>query len=192
MADEKIRTFIAVDIPEKLKGQVAVLMDKLKKADGVVKWVEPSAMHFTLKFLGHLTFDRLEEVMAAVEKSVAGHRSFTASLEGLGVFPNFRRLRVIWLGVTEGTTELVGLQGKIDKELSAVGFPPEERSFSPHLTLGRVKDSAGAEDRRRLASAIEQDKNVAVGRFEVSAVKVMRSVLRPQGPLYSVIKEFSL
>jgi 2'-5' RNA ligase len=130
----------------------------------------------------------LDAVYHAVEQSVAGISPFSFVLAGLGGFPNLHRPRVIWVGVPRGGESLQKLQEQVENHLAACGFPREKRSFSPHLTIGRVKSQGGIQPLLDRLSSISFESE----EIPVSAVKVMRSQLKPTGAEYSALKVVDL
>ncbi|NOX38064.1 MAG: RNA 2',3'-cyclic phosphodiesterase [Calditrichaeota bacterium] len=186
---EKIRTFIAIKISPELMQHCAALIDELKTLPAAVKWVKPETIHLTLKFLGNITRDQLEQVQQVVESVVRGEGAFELESAELGAFPSLDRPRVFWVGLAgNGQQQLMALQKKLESALAQIGFPEEARPFKPHLTLGRVKSS------RQLTQVIGKIKSTAFPNiaFPVKEVLIMRSELRPDGARYSVLKSFPL
>jgi 2'-5' RNA ligase len=184
----EVRAFVAVDLASAVKIQIGQIMGQLKPLGSMIRWVRPEGMHLTLKFLGEIAEDRLTTVYRAVEQSVAGISPFSFVLAGLGGFPNLRRPRVIWLGVPRGGESLKRLQEQVENQLAQCGFPAEKRGYSPHLTIGRVKSLHGIQPLLDRLSSISFESE----EIPVSAVKVMRSQLRPTGAEYSALKVVDL
>jgi 2'-5' RNA ligase len=147
-----------------------------------VVWVAPANFHLTVKFLGAVDIGRLPDVERALGDAVAGLSPFTLTLRGLGAFPSAARPRVIWAGTAQGAAELAGLAAHVERALSPLGFPPEDRPFSAHVTLGRVRTP-----RRnpRLAEALAASTAVELLSVPVERVSLMRSDLSPRGARYS-------
>ena len=186
---EKLRTFIAIKISPEFMQQCAILIDELKTLSAAVKWVRPESIHLTLKFLGHITPDQLEQVKETVKDVVKKQRRFELEASGLGAFPSLDRPRVFWVGLAgSGRQQLMVLQKQLETALAQIGFPEEKRAFKPHLTLGRVKSS------RQLTRVIEKIKSTTFPHiaFPVTDILIMRSELRPDGARYSVLKSFPL
>ncbi len=183
-----LRTFIAVSIPETHRQLIASFQSNLKRCGADVRWVRPEAMHLTLRFLGDLTEDQVQTVITAVRIAAEGTASFPLVIEGTGGFPNVARPRVLWLGVMTGSQAISDLAGRIQVKLDAAGFPPEKRSFSPHLTLGRVRSL------RNIRKTVEtmQAHSFSAEPFEVDAVRVIRSDLKPSGAVYTTLESISL
>ncbi len=187
---EKIRTFIAVPLPDDLINEIGRLIDELSRFSAPVKWVKPRSVHLTLKFLGNLTPEELEKVFRALDGLFAReHHRFTIRSGGAGVFPSLRKPRVLWVGLQgDAMVQLHRLQQEIEQALAAEGFAPEKRDFSPHLTIGRVKMPRNLQpllERFLKYSFPERD-------FPVHQVLVMRSELHPDGARYSVLKAYHL
>lgn len=179
-----IRAFIAVELPEAVKTTLAALGRELdgRVPPGSVRWVRPEAMHLTLRFLGDTPQEALPGIQAALDGIGLRHAPFTLELGRVGCFPNCRRPRVVWVGLAGPDADrqaLLALKGDIDEGLRPLGWPPEDRPFQAHLTLGRVKDAAGLD---RVNWAVEVPALTA----PVRAVYLIESRLRPEGPLYTV------
>ena len=185
---ETIRTFIALEIPEDLKETLSHIQQKFIQKTGGTRWVKPENIHLTLKFLGPTREDKVGEVCRVLEQTARGISRFTFNVSGLGAFPNTRNSKVIWAGI-ETDKQLFSFQEKLEDALSSVGFPREKRSFSAHLTLGRVKDTRTRKDLRNI---LEEYSHVGLGGFEFSRVIFFRSDLQPSGPVYSVLKDIKL
>ena len=188
-----IRAFIALELPSGLKNELAELETQLKKASPpVVKWVDPNSIHVTLKFLGEISEDSIEELMLAIEESVQGTIPFQLEVRGVGAFPGLDRPQVLWVGVKGELEIITQLQKKIESNTEQLGFPRESRAFSPHLTLGRVRDEAGPNERRRLGKLLADTTFTALHNIDVDAVNLMKSQLTPGGAIYSCIGSVKL
>ncbi|MBC7188086.1 MAG: RNA 2',3'-cyclic phosphodiesterase [Calditrichaeota bacterium] len=184
----KIRTFIAIDIPAAQKEQIAQLQATLRRVGGRISWTRPEGIHLTLKFLGDVDQAQIPAVAEAVARASRQVAPFEVSIAGVGAFPNFRQPRVLWVGIEEPTGRLKTLARAIEEELRPLGFPPEGRDFSPHLTLGRVKDPRGVES---VVRALQQA-NFAAGTFVAHEVRVMKSDLKPTGAEYTALHHIAL
>jgi 2'-5' RNA ligase len=183
-----MRTFIAIELPEKIKEEIGQLQAPLKKTGAFVSWVKPGNIHVTLKFLGEVPEEKIEEVSSATERAVEGVGSFSMSLKGTGGFPNLRRPRVIWIGTGSGGEELSRLAERMEQEMEKIGFPKENRKFSPHFTIGRVKSPKNIE---ALAGKVESTE-FQTEEIQVTEVVVMRSQLHPTGAIYTPMKKVPL
>jgi 2'-5' RNA ligase len=153
-----------------------------------VKWVKPESIHLTLKFLGDIRPDRVERVAALLARLTAGCAPFAFEAAGIGAFPNERNPKVIWAGL-KTDRRLIDFQEKLDEALAGIGFAREDRPFSPHLTLGRLRDGRS---RKEIAALIERHAAGSFGRFEAGTVIFYKSDLRPAGPVHTPLKEFIL
>ena len=188
-----IRAFIAVELPSGLKNELAELETQLKKASPpVVKWVDPNSIHVTLKFLGEVSEDSIEELMLAIEEAAQGILPFQFEVRGVGAFPNLERPQVLWTGVKGELEKIAQLQKRIESNTEQLGFPRESRVFSPHLTMGRVRDEAGPNERRRLGKLLADTTFTALHNIDVDAVNLMKSQLTPGGAIYSCIGSVKL
>jgi 2'-5' RNA ligase len=187
-----MRCFIAIDIDEEIRKGLADLQNQLqskvdiKKSD--VKWVNPEAIHLTLKFLGEIKDEQLVDVCNAVKNVADRHRNFELRVETLGYFGG-KSARVLWVGAGHGCGELLKLQEDIEQQLVLAGWPKEQRAFAGHLTLCRIRNTkAGA----KLAQVAEQYKDFKLGTVLADQVRVYQSQLTPQGPIYTVLGSYSL
>ncbi len=184
-----IRTFIAVELSEELRSSLSRDMAKLKAAAPLVKWSSPDNLHLTLRFLGDVKENDLEELFDALREDVAGSGAFALEVKGIGCFPHWRHPRVIWAGCGEGSEDAVRLGETVEETCVSLGYERERRPFRPHLTLGRVKLPADADGLDRAAAAFE-DK--VYGFLDVDAVVVFMSTLRRTGPVYSPMARIDL
>lgn len=181
---ELIRSFIAIELPDELRQALKNLQDTLKKGNqAVVRWVDPAGIHLTLKFLGSVPSDRINGIIEAMGQSVQGVSPFRLETGAPGAFPNLERPRVVWLGVGGEVDRLARLQATIEANIVPLGFAAEGR-FSPHLTLGRVRDTASTEERRRLGKIIAATTLEIAYSIAVGSVNLIRSDLTPKGAIY--------
>ncbi len=151
----------------------------------LIRWVRPEGIHLTLKFLGDVPIDRIDQISITLKRICLEHVPFTVEVREFGCFPNFRRPRVLWIGVQDLSTRLSHLQGEIEDGLSKLGFEREARRFHPHLTVGRVKHFRDHRESQRLATALEDVKIDDIGQLDVNDVSLMKSELKPTGAVYS-------
>ncbi|MEN6371249.1 MAG: RNA 2',3'-cyclic phosphodiesterase [Armatimonadota bacterium] len=188
MPDE-IRTFVAVLISDSLKRRISSVQEEFIKVAPAVKWVANENYHITIKFLGGVKSDRIKAISQAIEEAVRYIEPFDVELGGAGAFPNPGRPKTVWVGVTSGSEMLAKIAGRVDDALEKLGFEKETRPFKSHITIGRVKDSR---DAKELGPVLESAKTGRLGSFKVESVAVMKSDLRREGPVYSVIREVRL
>ena len=190
---EQVRSFIAIELPDEVKLGLTQLEAQLKSGKPPsVKWVDPNGIHLTLKFLGNVPADRIGDITVAMEKAAQGISPFHLEVKDLGVFPNLRRVQVVWVGMGGQVDRLSQLQQRIESNLAPLGFAPESRPFTPHLTLARVRDQALPDERQRFGQLITNTKFEAVFTFEVEAISLMRSQLTKEGAIYSRISSVGL
>lgn len=179
-----MRLFIAVNLPAAVRDAIYADAGPLRATTTAVRWVSAAALHVTLKFLGEQHESLVTPLRDALESVVPTHAAISAKTTNVGAFPNFRRPRVVWLGMT-GERALQSLAGEIDRALTPLGIPREARAFQAHLTLGRVKGELGPAEATALAAAA---KSVRGSReLAVQTVDLMQSELGPGGSRYSVL-----
>ncbi len=184
-----MRIFVAINPPQEVRSRVSAAARPLRDAGFPIRWVADENVHLTLKFLGELTEERVEEVCRAVDGAVEGLTQYDVSLGGFGVFPSPRRPSVVWAGI-DLDPALAELQSRTEEALARIGYPREDRRFHPHLTLGRAKKKARPSEFAGLAEALER---LQYGdSFRVRSVDVMRSVLMPTGAVYDIIHSAEL
>ena len=184
-----MRTFISADIPEAARQGLALFMAQLRDMEiEKLRWVQPEAVHLTLKFLGEIEQEKVGPVVAAMGKACQGESPFVLFTGGLGCFPNRRSPQVVWLGL-EGDTEALGqFQARLDGELHrSAGLPLEGRPFRPHLTLARVRRGASETERRQIWEAMEAMPPPETMTWQVSQLSLIHSTLLPQGPQYRTL-----
>ncbi len=179
---ENVRTFIAITLPSEIRSRMAAVEDDLRRTGADFKWVEPENLHLTVKFLGGVPADRLTAVGLALRKAAAEIEPFHISLTGVGAFPNLAHPRVIWVGASEGVQEATALWRRVEDAMFVLGFPPDDRTFTLHLTLGRERSPGRS---GLLQQAAEKLGRYEFGRFEVASLTVFRSDLHPTGPIYT-------
>jgi len=191
--NQQIRSFIAIELPEKVKSGLHQLQAELKLAGYTfIKWVAPEGIHLTLKFLGNIPLKKVAGVTKAMEEVSQFFPSFQLEIGGLGAFPSLRQPRVLWLGVGGEVDKLVALQQGIDAALVPLGFAQEARPFTPHLTLARLREGASPRDRQDFGELVMKtpfEVNYEVG---VNSLSLMRSQLLPSGAAYNCLAEVKL
>jgi len=186
-----VRCFVAIDLTTDVRAAIARAQTRVRTAatHADVRWVDPTQVHLTLKFLGAVVDERVPAVSAALETAVAGSRPVALAAAGLGGFPSLKSPRVLWAGITAGVPELVQLAAGIDRGLAPLGFPPEARPFRGHLTIGRVRSPRGG---RELAAAVGAAGAPAFGSWTAPEVVLYESRLRPTGALYTPVSRHPL
>ncbi|MDR7535270.1 MAG: RNA 2',3'-cyclic phosphodiesterase [Armatimonadota bacterium] len=189
MPDTLHRTFIAVALDPALRRALEDCQERMRQAGARLRWVHPEHLHVTLRFLGAIPLAQVARATVAAREAAATVEPFEIRLGGLGVFPGPRRPQVVWVGTREGAEALGGLAAALAAALRRHGFPEDPRPFRPHVTLARVKDQQRWGD---VVRAIEQHRDVEIGRQRVAKIEVMESQLTPEGPVYTVRKEVPL
>lgn len=182
------RTFICVDLPASVRARAEDLQRRLGVCGADVSWVRKENLHLTLKFLGEISRHQLESACAGTKQAAASIKSFQLKFSSTGCFPSERHPKVVWIGLVEVPPALLNLHSCIEHELAQAGFLPEERPFSPHLTIGRVRSN------RNTSRLIER---LCAGGFDsepflVRQVVVMKSELKSSGAVYTPIERIEL
>ncbi len=181
----RTRTFIAVDVGSAIRTAIVEAQKTLSNTGAHVNWVSPESMHVTLLFLGEVDDTDLARICRVTQKSAVGVEPFLLRIGGLGAFPNPRRPKTIWGGLTEGADSLQRLHAKIEEQLIELGtYRQEERAYTPHLTLGRVQGEA---DGNILAEELPKWEQWNGGYTTIEEVLVMSSELLRSGPEYTVV-----
>jgi len=182
-----MRAFMAVEVNKGLVNKILEIQKMLAEANALVKFVEPENLHFTFKFLGDITPEKGEAIVEMAEEKVKNYNPFDINIQGTGVFPNLGYIKVIWLGVEEPDT-FSQMQEDFDKEFVKMGFN-KERSYIPHLTVGRVK---GVQNKELLLSVVKELEDIEVGTMKVNKLILKESDLTPVGPIYTDLKQIKL
>lgn len=180
------RGFISVDITE--IGELVKLDRELRTVGGGMRPVAMDVVHVTLKFLDETDEAAIPKLIDAMDKAVKGVAPFDITLKGMGAFPTKDNIRVGWVGM-QGAEPLIGIAKTLDEECARLGFEKEERPFSPHLTVGRMKDPTGTE---QVKGIIERFKEHDFGTRAVRSIRLKKSVLGAKGPTYTTVAEVVL
>ncbi len=186
------RVFIAVGLPSTVRERVGWMRERLGGPGAPVKWVDPAQAHVTLRFLGEVPEERLDALKAAMHEVALGTEPFTVSFQGAGAFGPPGRPRILWLGVASGAAELGRLQARLEERLLAVGFPHEEREFTAHVTVGRVRDDASTAALFRLSRDLGVLKVGSLGGHTVKHIDLMDSTTTRTGPIYKRLERVAL
>jgi 2'-5' RNA ligase len=187
--EQKIRSFIAVDIGQDVRTNLGQIQARLKRCGAEVKWVRPEGIHLTLRFLGNISEDEIGLAHQAMVEAAAGRPPFDVEIKGIGTFPEKRRPRVVWTGIEKGKENLTDLFQALEKSLVATGFPNADRPFKAHLTLGRIKSQRNVD---KLIKSINSEELQIYGSFAVEKLTLFKSQLHPEGAIYSVLKQAPL
>ncbi len=182
----KFRGFIAIDIDSLAK--IEELENKIKQSGAIVKLVEPKNIHITLKFLGDTDEEQIDEIEEIMKNAVEETDPFTIQLKSTGVFPNQNYIKVVWIGINNGN-QIGAIAKNIDEKLSEIGFIKENREFSAHLTIARLKS---AKNKEQLLQVIEKYKEFEFAEIKVDSIKLIKSELTQKGPIYTTLKEVKI
>ena len=184
-----VRAFIAVDISQEARAVLAETAKRLQE-QGVtgVRWVRPEGVHLTLKFLGEIEPNLVESILEAMEGAGLGTGPIKLGLSELGAFPSMSNPRVIWVGVDGDMAPLAKLQSRIEEALYlSCTLPKEKRAFSPHLTLGRLRERQSAKERGAVGRALAGLMLGGEVRWQVDQVNLVRSTFTPSGVEYDLL-----
>jgi 2'-5' RNA ligase len=180
-----LRAFIAIEIPAEIKKAIAVQTASLHLDTGrAVRWVTSENIHLTLKFLGELSATNVGLLSQALQAECSQQAAFQIAVSGLGSFPNLRRPRTIWVGLNS-PPDLERLQRKVEDLVARMGYAAEDKPFSAHLTIGRVREQVSPQETKLLQAALAGMRIDELGSFTVQAVTLFKSELRPSGPVYT-------
>jgi 2'-5' RNA ligase len=180
-----LRTFIAVDIPPGIQKNIQFNLENLRRSIGnSVRWVPVNNIHLTLKFLGDVSQENLNGLTDMLRAEADFCPPFGLSIGGLGSFPNLKRARVLFIGI-QAPAELEALQRGVETACVRLGYASDPRPFSPHLTIGRVKDHIAASDHQKICKFLEETKIDLLGTAGVDSVHLYRSDLKPGGSVYT-------
>ncbi|MBN2097392.1 MAG: RNA 2',3'-cyclic phosphodiesterase [Candidatus Omnitrophica bacterium] len=185
---ETIRAFIALELTAEIQKQLGQIQDELRKADADVKWVKPEGIHLTLKFLGNISLKMAEEIKPVIDQITKEQRAFPLSISQVGAFPKVEYPRVIWVGIEQGKDETVKLAQSLEQRLIQLGFLPEQRRFSPHLTLGRVRSNQNRQQLKELLQTAKCPEST----MPAEKVILFKSTLTPQGAIYQPLHQADL
>lgn len=185
-----IRTFLAVDLDDAVKYRLHDVVERLRRADADVKWVDSHSMHITLKFVGEIEEAKLEPLKGLLPGAFAGHSRFKLDVRNLGTFPERGGdIRVVWAGLEGDLGKLRALAKAAADAARKIGVPEEARPFSGHVTLGRVKSARGLE---KLRQAVERERHAVFGTQEIAEVTLFQSTLTPEGSIYTPLMKIGL
>ena len=183
-----IRAFIGVQFAPEVRARISQAIAQLAAEISGIRWVREENFHFTLKFLGLIEEPQIEPINNALAQAIHPFRRFTISAKCLGVFPDIKRPRVLWVGL-EGN-DMPALAKSVESVLEPVGFPRENRIFRPHLTLGRWRQPMGSQ--QELEGKLKRWKNFEFGESAVNEVVLFQSILKPNGAVYRPIRAVPL
>ena len=188
---QTIRSFISVPITSQISSSAKRIIQKLKPLDSGIKWVPLDNLHLTLKFLGEVDNTEVHDVCKCIRRVTDSVDPFELQFAGTGAFPNSDRPRILYAGVADPSGELVRMVTGLERELADLGFKPEPRDYTPHLTLGRTRSNSGRAGDALIAE-MRQLGDVELGEMVVEQVQLMASFLDKAGPTYQVMDTIDL
>lgn len=191
---ETLRLFIALELTPAAQSALENPLQTLQSIPGskAVRWTPLKNIHLTLKFLGDTPRSQVEDIQAAIGTAGKNISVLDMTIQGVGVFPNPKRPRIVWLGLEDHSKQLKTLQRNIEQQIEPLGFKPEKRRFSPHLTVGRVRKNADWDAVTRLGEAVKEiDAGINV-EWTCENVSLVKSDLRPSGAVYTSLYYYQL
>nr|MDP7586554.1 RNA 2',3'-cyclic phosphodiesterase [Dehalococcoidia bacterium] len=186
--EKKVRSFIAILVPsEGIEALEQVVKSLDQEIGRHVRWVRPEGIHVTLKFMGDIPAATVEQLLEALPPVAAGFSPFELAISGLGAFPNLRRPRVLWAGLDGELTTLSELQLAVDEAVGKLGLPREQRAFSPHLTLGRVRSDVAEGQLRKIGEVMSSTEIPSIPGWPADTVSLMRTELDPAGSRHYLV-----
>ena len=177
-----IRCFVAVEIPKPIQASLKPVQTHLQsQIHKRASWTKPGNFHLTLKFLGDVRPEAINEISEAIQRATATHPPFSIAFGGIGAFPNLARPRVIWMGIKQGIPTVSRLAKAVNRELTHLGFSTDNR-FHPHLTLARLRTPTDLEP---LKNILRKYDTIVGGSMRVKAITLMQSQLHPNGAIYT-------
>ena len=187
-----MRSFIAIELPPEIKNSLADLQNQLKAQQADVKWVEPCNIHLTLKFLGEIDDKKIKEVTQILEDTTKDKNTFYIRISSMGAFPKINFPRVIWVGIDKGEEEVKQIAKSLEQNLAKIGLPLEDRPFSSHITIGRIRSGLNRERLVKGLNALETNFGKEFAEFRVTRIILFKSTLTPQGPVYEILNAANL
>jgi RNA 2',3'-cyclic 3'-phosphodiesterase len=181
-----LRTFIAIDFPEPIQEAIEKQITRLRRALGAerIRWIPVQNMHLTLKFIGNTTISHLDFLKQMIARTADACPPFELQIGGFGSFPNWKRVRILWVGI-HAPADLPSLQKKLEDGVSRLGYEKEARPFSPHLTIGRVRQGVSPADIQKIGAAAGSMQLGAIGAVRVDSVHLYQSELHSEGSVYT-------
>jgi len=181
-----LRAFIAIELPKPLQDAVEKQTARLRQTLGhdIVRWIPTQNMHLTLKFLGDTAASHIEFLKQLLAREADSHPQFDLQIDGLGSYPTSRRPRVLWAGL-HAPADLISLQKSIEAGTARLGYEQEEHAFSPHLTLGRVRQTVSQTEMQKVRTAMSTIQLGNIGIARVDSIHLFKSDLQPGGSIYT-------
>lgn len=186
---DTLRTFIAIELPDEIQKKLGDFSNSLKNPQDKISWVSPKNIHLTLKFLGNVPVGDIDSIQNVISDTAKLYTSFEASIKGTGIFPSERSPRVLWIGTDKGKEDIKIIYTDMENRLASIGIPKEERGFTAHLTIGRIKY---IKDTKEFAQNISKHKEDLFGNFTVDSISLVKSILTPKGSVYETLYKAAL
>lgn len=184
-----MRAFIAIKLPLDIKNALTKIQDKLKTLLPKISWVKPANLHLSLKFLGEISLNQLKDAQQIIAETAKTTLPFEIELKNLDVFPSYRQARIIWIGIDQPPLQLKQLAAQLEKSFLESGIPEEQRAFQAHITLGRIKHPIAPSDLEKNLNRLKNKITDMNLKFNIRGITLFQSVLGPNGPTYSILKE---
>jgi 2'-5' RNA ligase len=184
-----MRTFIAIEVPDETRKEMIEAQRRLKGSGVEASWLRPEGIHLTLKFLGEVPETRITEIMNGIRNSVQEIAPFRLGIGGIGTFPGPKNARVVWIGLSGDTETLKRLQAGVEDAMARLGLKRDDRPFTPHLTIGRIRY---IRSRDRWLKTLEEIRDVKLPGFDVTSIRLMKSELKPSGAVYTELGRVEL
>jgi len=188
MGENTWRLFVAIDTPPEVKAAITDLQRRLQAADADIRWERADKFHLTLKFLGETRADLVERIIATLRETARSFPRINVVYGSPGFFPTRGDPRVVWVGMTEHGESLGRLYDVLQEQFAAIGFPKDDRTFHPHVTIGRVRSMKGISALRRSVESLTFESQPVI----ISSIELINSVLKSDGSVYSTIAHLPL
>jgi RNA 2',3'-cyclic 3'-phosphodiesterase len=189
MPEAELRLFVAIDLPAALKDKLIAIADRLRLPGyDAVRWVRPDSFHITIKFLGETPVSRIPAIEQAIAALAARQRRFDLTIGGMGFFPSGANTNHIYVGISGDLATLSSLHRAAEAAFETLGYAPENKSFKPHITLGRLRKEATREQRDEAVRRALAIHLATLGSFTTDGLRLMRSTLAPGGSIYEQVR----
>jgi 2'-5' RNA ligase len=181
-----LRAFIAIEFPKHLQDAIEKQIVRLRQTlgDEIIRWVPAQNMHLTLKFLGDIATSHVDFLKQLLAHEANSHPQFDMQIGGLGSYPTSRRPRVLWAGL-QAPADLTSLQKSIEAGTTRLGYEPDEHAFSPHLTLGRVRQNIAPAEMQKVRTILNTIQLGNIGTARVDSIHLFKSDRQPSGSIYT-------
>jgi len=184
-----MRAFIAIKLPLDIENTLAKIQDKLKLTLPKISWVKPINLHLSLKFLGEISISQADQIQQTISEIIRSISKFQIKLTTLGIFPDSRAARIIWIGTNQPPAQLIQFVEQLEKNLLKSGIPNAQCAFQAHITLGRIKHPLNHLDLEKTLNKFHDEINDMNLKLNVRGITLFQSVLGPGGPTYTILKE---